>query len=252
MLRQYVLKHLRLSWSPQQISGKLKAMNGGAANGVGADFDAGDPALPVVSHETIYVIPRGDLRKDLIGFLRQAHKTRGARGRGTNRQGRLVDMVSIHERPHDVVDRLIPGDWEGDFVKGAGNASAIGTLVERKSRYTLIARMKDRGAQAALDGFTKASAKVPKMMRRSLAYDQGKEMARHKELTSRLACRSTSAIRTAPGKGCPTKTSTASSGSTCPRASTCRSTASAISTGSPTASTPDCAPSSASKHPRKS
>jgi len=252
MLRQYVLKHLRLSWSPQQISGKLKALNGGAANGVGADFDAGDPALPVVSHETIYVIPRGDLRKDLIGFLRQAHKTRGARGRGTNRQGRLVDMVSIHERPHDVVDRLIPGDWEGDFVKGAGNASAIGTLVERKSRYTLIARMKDRGAQAALDGFTKASAKVPKMMRRSLAYDQGKEMARHKELTSRLACRSTSAIRTAPGKGCPTKTSTASSGSTCPRASTCRSTASAISTGSPTASTPDCAPSSASKHPRKS
>jgi IS30 family transposase len=96
----------------------------------------------VVSHETIYraiyVIPRGDLRKDLIGCLRQAHKTRGARGRGTNRQGCLPDMVSIHERPHDVVDRLIPGDWEGDFVKGAGNTSAIGTLVERKSRYTLI------------------------------------------------------------------------------------------------------------------
>ena len=181
MLRHYVLKHLRLAWSPQQISGKLKAMS---------DPDANGPSLPVVSHETIYraiyVIPRGDLRKDLIGFLRQAHKTRGARGRGTNRQGRLVDMVSIHERPHDVVDRLIPGDWEGDFVKGAGNASAIGTLVERKSRYTLIARMKDRGAQAALDGFTKAFAKVPKMMRRSLAYDQGKEMARHKELTSRL------------------------------------------------------------------
>jgi len=75
-----VLKHLRLAWSPQQISGKQKAMNGGAANGVGADFDAGDPALPVVSHETIYVIPRGDLRKDLIGFLRQARNTRGARG----------------------------------------------------------------------------------------------------------------------------------------------------------------------------
>lgn len=190
MLRQYVLKHLRLAWSPQQISGKLKAMNDGAANGVDADVDAGDPALPMVSHETIYraiyVIPRGELRKDLIGFLRQAHKTRGARGRGLNRQGRLPDMVSIHERPEDVFNRLIPGDWEGDFVKGAGNASAIGTLVERKSRYTLIAKMKDCGAQAALDGFTKAFAKVPKMMRRSLAYDQGKEMARHKELTSRL------------------------------------------------------------------
>lgn len=175
-LRQYVMGQLRLAWSPQQISGRLRAMN--------------DPDLPTVSHETIYraiyVIPRGDLRKDLIGFLRQAHKTRGARGRGTNRRGTLVDMVSIHERPHDVVDRLIPGDWEGDFVKGAGNASAIGTLVERKSRYTIIARMKDCGAQAALEGFTKAFAKVPAMMRRSLAYDQGKEMARHKELSARL------------------------------------------------------------------
>jgi transposase, IS30 family len=190
MLRQYVLKHLRLAWSPQQISGKLKAMNCCASNCVDADVGANGPVLPVVSHETIYraiyVIPRGDLRKDLIGFLRQAHKTRGARGRGLNRQGRLPDMVSIHERPEDALNRLIPGDWEGDFVKGAGNASAIGTLVERKSRYTLIAKMKDCGAQAALDGFTKAFAKVPKMMRRSLAYDQGKEMARHKELSGRL------------------------------------------------------------------
>ena len=175
-LRQHVLGQIRLAWSPQQISGRLRAMN--------------DPALPVVSHETIYraiyVIARGELRKELIGFLRQAHKTRGARGRGTNRQGRLPDMVSIHDRPEDVLTRLLPGDWEGDFVKGAGNASAIGTLVERKSRYTLIAKMKDCSAQAALDGFTKALAKVPQMMRRSLAYDQGKEMARHKELTSRL------------------------------------------------------------------
>ena len=181
-LRQYVLKHLRLAWSPQQISGKLQLMS--------EQSPPLDDALPVVSHETIYraiyVIPRGELRKDLIGFLRQAHKTRGARGRGANRRGSLVDMVSIHERPHDVVERLIPGDWEGDFVKGAGNASAIGTLVERKSRYTLIAKMKNCSAQAALDGFTKAFAKVPKMMLRSLAYDQGKEMAHHKQLTSRL------------------------------------------------------------------
>jgi transposase, IS30 family len=149
-----------------------------------------DPDLPAISHETIYraiyVIPRGDLRKDLIGFLRQAHKTRGVRGRGGNRRGTLVDMVSIHERPQTSVDRLVPGDWEGDFVKGAGNASAIGTLVERTSRYTIIAKMKNCGAEAALEGFTKAFAKIPPMMRKSLAYDQGKEMAKHKELTSRL------------------------------------------------------------------
>jgi transposase, IS30 family len=176
-LRRPVLGQIRLAWSPQQISGRLRAMK--------------DPALPVVSHETIYraiyVIARGELRKELIGFLRQAHKRRGARGRGTNRQGRLPDMVSIHDRPEEALARLLPGDWEGDFVKGAGNASAIGTLVERKSRYTLIARMKDCGAQAALDGFTKALAKVPQIMRRSLAYDHGKEMARHKEFASRLS-----------------------------------------------------------------
>jgi transposase, IS30 family len=97
-----------------------------------------DPDLPAVSHETIYrtiyIIPRGDLRKDLIEFLRQAHKKRGARVWGQNRRGHLLDMVSIHERPHDVVDWLVPGDWEGDFFKGIGNVSAICSLVEHKSR----------------------------------------------------------------------------------------------------------------------
>jgi IS30 family transposase len=175
-LRRYVFGQIRLAWSPQQISGRLKAMN--------------DPDLPPVSHESIYraiyVIPRGELRKDIIGFLRQAHKTRGARARGANRQGHLVDMVSIHDRPSDALTRLLPGDWEGDFVKGAGNASAIGTLVERKSRYTLIARMKNCGAEAALEGFTRVLSRVPEQMRKSLAYDQGKEMARHKVLTKRL------------------------------------------------------------------
>jgi transposase, IS30 family len=174
-LREHVLGQVRQGWSPQQICGRLKAMN--------------DPALPPVSHETIYraiyVIPRGELRKTLIGCLRHAHKTRGARGRGTSRQGQLVDMTLIHERPEEVQTRLLPGDWKGDFVKGAGNASAIGTLVERKSRYTLIAKMKDCSAQAALEGFTKAFAKVPALMRKSLTYDQGKEMARHKELTNK-------------------------------------------------------------------
>lgn len=175
-LHRYVFGQIRLAWSPQQISGRLKAMK--------------DPDLPCVSHESIYraiyVIPRGELRKDIIGFLRQAHKTRGARARGTSRQGRLIDMVSIHDRPADALNRLLPGDWEGDFVKGAGNASAIGTLVERKSRYTLIASMKNCGAEAALEGFTRVLNRVPQQMRKSLAYDQGKEMARHKDLTKRL------------------------------------------------------------------
>lgn len=175
-LRKYVLGQIRRAWSPQQISGRLRSMN--------------DPDLPVVSHETIYraiyLIPRNELRKDIIAFLRHHHKKRGARARGSSRQGRLIDMISIHDRPDEVLSRALPGDWEGDFVKGAGNASAIGTLVERKSRYTLIAKMKDCGAEAALQGFTRILNRVPKEMRKSLAYDQGKEMAKHKELTKAL------------------------------------------------------------------
>jgi transposase, IS30 family len=174
-LREHVFGQVRQGWSPQQICGRLKAMK--------------DPDLPPVSHETmyraIYVIPRNELRKTLIGCLRQSHKTRGARGRGANRQGQILDMTSIHDRPEEVLTRALPGDWEGDLVKGAGNASAIGTLVERKSRYTLIAKLKDATAQSTLEGFTKAFARVPEIIRKSLTYDQGKEMARHKELAQK-------------------------------------------------------------------
>ena len=83
-------------------------------------------------------------------------------------------MTSIHERPASVLARELFGDWEGDLIKGAGNASAIGTLVERRSRFTILVKMKDCGEDAALDGFQRALNGVPEMMRSSLAYDQGK------------------------------------------------------------------------------
>jgi transposase, IS30 family len=176
VLRHYVMAKIRLGWSPEQISGKLKIMP--------------QPALPSVSHETIYqaiyLIPRGELRKEIIEFLRHAHKKRGKRARGENRQGKIIDMVSIHERPENVKQRLVAGDWEADFVKGAGNRSAIGTVVERKSRYTMIIAMKNCSAEAALEGFTEAFNKVPQALRTSFTYDQGKEMARHKELSKAL------------------------------------------------------------------
>ena len=95
-------------------------------------------------------------------------------------------MTSIHQRPASVQTRELFGDWEGDLIKGAGNASAIGTLVERKSRFTVLVKMKDCGANAALDGFQRALGRIPQQMRTSLAYDQGKEMARHAELSKRL------------------------------------------------------------------
>jgi IS30 family transposase len=174
-LRAHVFKHIRKGWSPEQISGTLARMS--------------DP-VGQVSHETIYqtiyVLPRGEVRRQLIGLLRQGRKSRRPRSRGKDRRGGLVGMASIHERPACALTRELFGDWEGDLIKGAGNASAVGTLVERKSRFTILVKMKDCGADAALEGFQRALNGVPEAMRTSLAYDQGKEMARHAELTKRL------------------------------------------------------------------
>ena len=148
------------------------------------------PECEQVSHETIYqavyVLPRGELRKEIIGLLRQGRKLRRPRSSGRDRRGGLIGMVSIHERPEHVLTRELFGDWEGDFIKGAANASAIGTLVERRSRYTILAKMKNCGADAALSGFEKGLNRVPRSMRSTLTYDQGKEMARHEELAKRL------------------------------------------------------------------
>jgi IS30 family transposase len=143
-----------------------------------------------VSHETIYLalyaLPRGELRKELLAQLRQGHKTRRPRARGQDRRGGLSGMTSIHERPEEVGDRQVPGHWEGDLIKGAGNRSAVGTLVERKSRYVILARMRGTDAEAALQGFTRHFRRIPACVRKTLTYDQGKEMARHEELAKRV------------------------------------------------------------------
>jgi len=177
-LRTTVFRLIRLGWSPQQISGRLKLMPN----------LSGEPQT--VSHETIYqaiyVLPRGELRRDLIGLLRQGRKLRRPRTQGKDRRGSLTGMVSVHERPASVLTRQLPGDWEGDLIKGAGNASAIGTLAERKTRYVILTKMKDSTADAALSGFSRGLSKVPKTMRVSMTYDQGKEMARHAELADKL------------------------------------------------------------------
>ena len=107
------------------------------------------------------------------------------RARGdTVRRGQLPDMLSIHVRPPAVEDRALPGHWEGDFIKGAGNRSAVGVLVERSSRLVLLAKMDDATAASALEGYTRQLNRIAAPMRQSLTYDQGKEMARHAELTA--------------------------------------------------------------------
>jgi IS30 family transposase len=170
-----VLTLLEWKWSPQQISGTLKRMW------------PNDPTLHV-SHETIYTAiyaqPRGELRRQLIACLRHGHSTRLSRTRGTDRRGQIPDMVSIHVRPPEVEDRVMPGHWEGDFIKGAGNQSSVGVLVERSSRLVLLAKMEDATAASALAGFTAKLNSIAAPLRQSFTYDQGREMTRHRELTA--------------------------------------------------------------------
>ncbi|MEC5218562.1 IS30 family transposase [Actimicrobium sp. GrIS 1.19] len=146
-----------------------------------------DPHLRV-SHETIYTalyaMPRGELRRDLIACLRQGNDARRPRSRGTDRRGSIPEMQSLHIRPPEVADRLIPGHWEADLIKGAFNRSAVGTLVERTTRLVILARMPDASAASALAGFTAALNRVAAPLRKTMTYDQGREMSRHRELTA--------------------------------------------------------------------
>ena len=104
------------------------------------------------------------------------------RARGVDRRGQIPDMISIHVRPPEIEDRVMPGHWEGDFIKGAGNHSSVGVLVKRSSRLVLLAKMEDATAASALTGFSAKLNSIVEPMRHSLTYDQGKEMSRHAEL----------------------------------------------------------------------
>lgn len=128
-------------------------------------------------------MPKGQLRKDLIACLRRARTKRLPRSRGEDRRGQLPDLPSIHVRPPQANERAFPGHWEGDLIKGAGNRSAVGVLVERSSRLVMLIKLADATAASALEGFTAKLRSVAQPMRKTLTYDQGKEMARHAELT---------------------------------------------------------------------
>lgn len=174
-LRQYMLQGLRKQWSPQQISARIK------------EHYPDDEVLRV-SAETIYtylyVLPRGELRRELVGYLRQHHKKRRPRSRGTDRRGQIPDMISIEERPAEVADRIVPGHWEGDLILGAGNRTALGTLVERTTRTTLLVPLQAKDAESVRRAFVRRLRAVPKQMRLTLTYDRGKEMAEHKLFTA--------------------------------------------------------------------
>lgn len=146
-----------------------------------------------VSHETIYnaiyAYPRGELKKQLIALLRQGRSGRRPRSAGQDRRGQIPEMLSIHVRPPEVDDHLMPGHWEGVLIKGANNQSAVGVPVERSTRLVLLCKMPDATAQSALVAFTAKLKQVIEPMRQTLTYNQGKEMARHRELAQATGVR---------------------------------------------------------------
>jgi IS30 family transposase len=145
-----------------------------------------------ISHEAIYqyvyVLPRGSLKKELISCLRQERKYRrkkgGRKGKREETRGKIVDMLSIEERPKEVEDRIVPGHWEGDLIMGKHKRTALGTLVERTTRYTLLVPLgKNKSATDVRRAYAKAMKTVPKELAKTLTYDQGKEMSEHKRFT---------------------------------------------------------------------
>ena len=172
-----MIERLRCGWSPEQIAGGLK-------------HDHPNEPAKRVSHETIYraiyALPKGELKKELLGLLRQAGRSRRPRSGGKKRGEVLKDITPIAARPAEVETRLIPGHWEADLIKGKGNKSAVATLVERTTRFTLLAEMPDASAASALAAFTQAMQGLPLLMRKTLTYDRGSEMARHEQLAERL------------------------------------------------------------------
>jgi transposase, IS30 family len=173
-LRRRVEQLLAERWSPEQIAARLKR-----------EFP--DDQGMQVSHETIYqslfVQARGALRKDLAACLRTGRTRRRMRGRSRAR-GRLRDMVLISERPAEVADRAVPGHWEGDLIMGVGNRSAIVTLVERQTRYVLLARIgTDKTSPAVCEAIARKILELPDQLARSLTWDQGSEMAGHRDFT---------------------------------------------------------------------
>jgi len=174
-LARIVANKLQSAWSPRQIAGWLKRTYP-------------DDETYQVSHETIYrtlfIQARGALKKELLQHLRRTRRMRRSRHhtQKTADHGQISDAVSIRERPAEAEDRAVPGHWEGDLLFGSKN-SQIATLVERHSRYVLLARVKSKDTGTVINALIKQAHTLPRELYRSLTWDRGKEMADHKRFT---------------------------------------------------------------------
>ena len=174
-LQSIVASKLILDWSPEQISGWLKTRY------------PEDESMRV-SHETIYrslfIQARGVLKKELIAHLRSKRRIRRSRHSRASghRRGQIVDAISIRERPAEIEDRAIPGHWEGDLIGGTKN-SHIATLVERHSRFVALVKVPSKDTDTVVAALSRHVRKLPASLRRSLTWDRGLEMAKHKSFT---------------------------------------------------------------------
>ena len=175
VLARLVARKLRLEWAPEQIAGWLKRTYP-------------DDEARHVSHETIYrslfIQTRGALKKELLAHLRRTRGTRRSRHytQKTSIHGRIMDAISISERPAAVEDRAVPGHWEGDLLFGSKN-SQIATLVERQSRYLMLTKVAKKDPETVVDALIKHAKKLPHELYKSLTWDRGTEMRGHKRFT---------------------------------------------------------------------
>ncbi|MBZ0166168.1 MAG: IS30 family transposase [Candidatus Omnitrophica bacterium] len=173
-LREFVYKYLNKKWSPQQIAKRLKKVYP-------------DNMDMHISHESIYsylyVLPRGELKRELTSELRRHHRSRRKRKEDRRSHSPIQDYFSIEERPVEVANRIIPGHWEGDLLLGGIHKTAIGTLVERTTRMTFLVKLPNKSARTVRKAFAEVFMQMPKGLKKTLTYDQGGEMSEHKLFT---------------------------------------------------------------------
>lgn len=176
-LRKYVHAKIRLRWSPDEIARKMSEEY---------PLDMTMRISPEAIYSYIYILPKGVLKKELLACLRRERKRRHKRKNGGAQpvvKGKILDMLSIEERPQEIADRIVPGHWEGDLLVGKNRQSYLGSLVERTTRTTILIPLKNKTAEEVRKAFAKEAKKLPSQMRGSMTYDQGTEMAQHKLFT---------------------------------------------------------------------
>ena len=176
LLKIYVYKGLLKGWTPEQIAGRIK-------------LDYPNNTIMTISHEAIYrhiyTRPQASLNKKLIKLLTRKKTRRRPMKKVRGKGSKIINQVSIDNRPKHIENRLEAGHWEGDLIIGKGQKSAIGTIVERKSRYTIIVKLESRKSTEVAKMFSKRLNEINSKLLKSMTYDNGIEMAKHQIITQK-------------------------------------------------------------------